>query len=197
MKRKADMTVDFNGVESGGSRAVPDDTYLVEVVSVEDKESGEGNPYLAWKWKIIEGPYKGTVLYDNTSLKTTALWRLKGLLECLGYTIDGKFALNLAEYKGKRVHVETGTEQYQGKDKSRITGFLFNNAKSAAASGGTTKPKIAIGTEVSFNFEGDEMTGTIEAVDGKKVSVKVMTGDGAEVWEMELSEVKVINKTEA
>ena len=37
-KKRSDVTVDFTDVESGG-RSVPDDNYLLEVVSVEEKES--------------------------------------------------------------------------------------------------------------------------------------------------------------
>ena len=105
-KRKADLNIDFSGVESK-SFAVPDGNYLMEVVSIEEKESSEGNAYLAWKWKIVDGEHKGTTLYDNTSLKSTALWRLKGLLQCLGLKVDGKLSLNLAELKGKRTWAST------------------------------------------------------------------------------------------
>ena len=59
MKKRADVTVDFTGIESGG-RAVADGNYVLEVISIEEKESSEGNPYLAWKWKVTDdGPYKG------------------------------------------------------------------------------------------------------------------------------------------
>ena len=196
MKRKTDLNIDFSGVESK-SFTVPDDNYLLEVVSVEEKESGEGNPYLAWKWKIVDGTHKGATIYDNTSLKSTALWRLKGLLECLGIKADGRLSLNLAELKGKRAWTSTTTEIYQGKAKSRISEFLRTppeGSSGARNGGGSSKPKITVGRRVNFVFEGDEMSGEVIEVEGKKISVQVEIDGGKEVWEMETSEVTLADE---
>lgn len=186
MVRKADLNIDFSGVESGG-RSVPEGTYLVEVVSVEEKESSEGNAYLAWKWKVAEGEYKGTTLYDNTSLKPTALWRLKGLLVAMGYQVEGKFGLNLAEYKGKRVTVNTTIETYQGKEKSRIAEFI----RGASTGGGTSSKPSLKGKTVTFEYEGESMSGKVIEAEGSKLKVKVEIDGESEVWEMDRSEVEV------
>lgn len=185
MKKRADISVDFSGVESGGGRAVPDGEYLIEVISIEEKESQEGNIYLAWKWKIVDGPYKGATLYDNTSLKPTALWRLKSLLECLGVDVpSGKLGLNLSEYKGKSLLAEVANETYQGKQKPRISSFLRGIAKATPASNGPKK-----GSAVTFDYEGEQMNGVITAVEGSKVIVQVEIDGAKEEWEMNSSDV--------
>ncbi len=184
-KKRSDVTVDFSGVESGG-RAVPDGEYLIECLSVEEKESQEGNAYLAWKWKVADGAYKGATVYDNTSLKPTALWRLKSLLECLGEEVDGKFGLNLGSYKGRTTLAVIANETYQGKQKPRITDFLRGipqTSKSETASG----PKK--GSKVTFEYEGAQMPGVVQGIEGGKVVVLVEVDGSPEEWELEISEV--------
>lgn len=187
MAKRADVTVDFSGVESGG-RSVPDGQYLTEVVSVEEKESQEGNMYLAWKWKVCDGPYKGAIIYDNTSLKPTALWRLKTLLECLGVDVsEGKMGLRLADYKGKTALVMVANEKYQGKDKPRITEFLRGVAASKSGPVSTLKK----GVTVSFDYEGEQMEGTVSSIEGDTVVVSVVVDGSSEEWELSQSELTV------
>ena len=186
-KKRTDCTVDFSGVESGG-RAVPDGEYLLEVVSIEEKESSEGNAYLAWKWKVSDGAYKGASIYDNTSLKSTALWRLKTLLECLGVEVaGGKMALNFKEYIGKTCLVMVANETYQGKQKPRIANFLRgvgkNTTSSAPADG------IKKGATVTFDYEGSQMSGEVTSTDGDKVVVLVEVDGDKEEWELDRSDV--------
>ena len=187
-RNRGDATVDFTGVETGG-RSVPDGQYLLEVVSVEEKESSEGNAYLAWKWKVAEGPLKGATIYDNTSLKPTALWRLKGLLECMGFEVDGKFALNFREYVGKQVMANVANEVYQGKSKPRIGEFLRDEAP--AASSGTSNP-FKKGTKVEFDNEGEPGKGVVVGVEGDKIIVEVEVDDSKEEWEMSADELTIV-----
>ena len=131
-RRSNAIEVDFNGVESGGSRSIPDGTYLVEVKKITQEEgSDSGEPYLAWQFKVVEGKYKGATLFDNTSLQPQALWKLKTLLECLGEEVpDSTMRLVLSDYIGRRVQVEVTNEEYNGKDRPRITGYLFEGGES-------------------------------------------------------------------
>lgn len=184
-KKRSDVTVDFTDVESGG-RSVPDDNYLLEVVSVEEKESQEGNQYLAWKWKVAEGTYKGVTVYDNTSLKPTALWRLKGLLEAMGEEVNGKFGLNLGSYKGNKVMCVVANETYQGKQKPRITDFLREAAPSAPAASSKGPKK---GAKVTFEYEGEEMSGIVASASGDVVVVEVEVNGSKEEWELAASDI--------
>lgn len=184
-KKRADVTIDFNGVESGG-RSVPDGEYLMEVLSVEEKETNAGDStYLAWKWKVVDGAYKGATIYDNTSLKATALWRLKSLLECLGVEASGKLSLNFSELRGKRLRAEVANETYQGKQKPRIAAFLreIDTAPAAPADG------INVGAQVSFEYEGSQMSAKVTSMDGSKVVVLVEMGGEREEWELDRSDL--------
>jgi hypothetical protein len=187
MKKRGGVSVDFSGVESGG-RSVPEDDYVATVTSIEEKESSEGNPYLAWKWKIAEGPYKGVTIYDNTSLKSTALWRLKTLLECLGVDVtDGKMSLDLKEYIGKTCGIKVTNETYQGKERPRITEFL--RSVSSASVGSSESSKFKKGQKVTFQYEEEEMEGTVSALSGDKVVVLVEIDGEKEEWELDSADL--------
>lgn len=127
--QKKGRKLDFTGVETGG-KAVPDGNYLAEVVSVEEKEGNEsGEPYLAWKWKILEGPGKGATVYDNTSLQPQALWRLRGMLESMGFDVpDGAMDFDEQDCIGEQCILEITNEKYNGKDKPRVSGFMNNDS---------------------------------------------------------------------
>ena len=180
-RKRADVTVDFSGVEGGG-RDLPNGTYTLEIVNVEEKESSEGNPYLAWKWKVANGTYKGTAVWDNTSLQPKALWRLKNLLDCLGVdTTQGKTGINFGELKGMVCAVKIENETYQGKQKPRIADFLREVVSNDAPSA----PSLRKGTKVNFQSEGDDYTGEILSISGKTAIVKVED----EEWEIPLNEL--------
>lgn len=186
-KRRGGIQVDFSGVESGTSRPVPDGNYPLECVSVEEKESRDGNPYLAWKWKVDGGPSKGATIYDNTSLQPQALWRLKGLLECMGVKADGKMALDTATYKGKKVWAEVANETYQGKEKPRIANFLMSDPGGP----GEESPAKSLkkGTRVTFEFEGDILEGQVVSLEKDKVIVSTEIDGATEEWELSYSDV--------
>lgn len=205
---KKGVTVDFSGVESGGGRAVDDGEYLAEVTSVSEEESSEGNPYLGWKWKIIEaGDAKGATIYDNTSLQPQALWRLKGLLEVLGFDIpDSAMTIDLKGLVGKKAKLEITNEEYRGKQKPRVT--AFNGASEAAASKAKSKlkpgegdepddedededdsPKFKKGQKVSFKDEdGTRYKGVVVSVEGDTATVKVDDDE----YEVETDQLKTL-----
>lgn len=201
------VRVDFSGVDTSSGREVPDGQYLLAVESVEEKESSEGNPYLAWTYKVAEGDVKGAKVWDNTSLQPQALWRLAKLLRCLGVDeIEGEMDLDLGSYIGRQVHAEILNETYQGKRKPRVTDFLSTEAgaeeeaeeeveeeeeevakpvakkKVAKAAG----PKLKVGSKVKFtDDEGDVQKGVLTEIDGDTAKIDVK----GEEWEVDASEV--------
>lgn len=188
----AKRTIDFTGVESGGGRLVPEGEVELEVVSVEEKESKDKNPYWAWKWKVFDGEYKGSIVYDNTSLQPQALWRLKGLLEAMGIKVgDGKETLDISSFKKKRVMAEIGHETYQGKDKARIIGFIMPTLASA------TPGKFKKGDKVTFSFDGTDMAGVIQSCTASKAVVEVTVDDGQEEWELDVADLNAASKSKA
>ena len=191
MAKRNGISINLAGVEAGG-RKVPEGEYIVEVTSFEEKESSNGNPGLSWKWKVVEGDYKGATIWDNTSLLPQALWRLKNLLDCLGIDTSGEVNLVAKEILGKRALVEISIETYQGKERSRITQFLKGVGGSGTSR--STPAPVAYppkGSKVTFDFEGSPMDGVVTSNDGKKAIVLVEVDGGKEEWELSPSELTV------
>lgn len=186
-KASSKISVDFSGVESGGGRKIPDGEYLLKVVEVEVKEAQSGGQYLAFKYKVANGPFAGATVWDNTSLKPQALWRLRTLLECFGMNPgDGKMDLDLPKMVGKTVFVEIANETYQGKEKPRVANLIAGGQEtpkaSEAPSSGTS---FKVGDTVTFSSDGVDYSGKLLQVTGNTCRVEV---DGDE-WEIELSEL--------
>ena len=180
------VSVDFSGVESGGGRALPDGEYLLKVVEVEVKDAQNGGQYLAFKYKVANGPMSGAMVWDNTSLKPQALWRLRSLLECFNMSpSDGKMDLDLAKMVGKTVFVEVANEEYQGKKKPRIANLIAGGAPNTPAAA-PAPAGIRVHDEVKFASDGDEYSGKVLGISGNTARVEV---DGDE-WEIELTELK-------
>lgn len=214
LKKKKGRSLDFTGVETGG-KAVPDGNWLAEVVSVEEKEGSEsGEPYLKWKWKVKEGPGKGGAVYDNTSLQPQALWKLRGLLESLGFDVpDGAMDFDESDAVGEEAILEIVNEQYNKKDQPRVVSYLSTEGAKAANKDDAddtdddqekdddqadTKPtskkkkggsKIKVGSKVKFTDEDDNViTGVVTAIDGDDVTIEDKKG---EEWEVEASELEI------
>lgn len=119
------VTVDMEGVESGG-RTCPDGTYVATITEVEEKTSKtSGEPMLVAKWKITDRAAKGVSLFDNLSLQPQALWRLKSLLEGLEIEVpDSTLDLDLDELVDTECRIVVENETYEGKQRPRITGYL-------------------------------------------------------------------------
>ena len=178
--------VDFSGVESGGGRALPDGEYLLKVVEVEVKDAQNGGQYLAFKYKVANGPMSGAMVWDNTSLKPQALWRLRSLLECFNMSpSDGKMDLDLAKMVGKTVFVEVANEEYQGKKKPRIANLIAGGAPNTPAAA-PAPAGIRVHDEVKFASGGDEYSGKVLGISGNTARVEV----GGDEWEIELTELK-------
>ena len=125
-KAKRTINVDFTGVEAGGV-VLPEGNYEVKVVEVESKTSdNSGNEYLSWEFQVVSPEkHKGKKLYHNSSLTPQSLWSLRGLLEQLGVeTPDEPTELDLDDLIDRTVGAEVQHEDYNGKNKARITQFF-------------------------------------------------------------------------
>lgn len=211
-KKRQFVSVDFTGVESGGM-AIPDGEYIAEATEISEEESSEGKAYLAWKYRVVEGPSKGGVIYDNTSLQPQSLWRLKGLLTAMGIDVpDGPAKLDLGEYIGRRLQLQITNENYQGKEKPRVTGFSpIASAKTTTVDDDaddddddddsdadeapppksvrrkkSAAPSFEVGDKVKFDNDGEVVKGKIVSITGDVASLRTTSGDE---WEVEFSEL--------
>jgi len=122
--KKKGISIDFEGVESGGSRIIPDGTYQGIVHKCEAEESSSENQMLAFRWKISGGKYKGATVFDNCVLLPQSLWRLRSMLEACGLEVpDGAMDIDPDDLVDLECTLEITNEEYNGKDRPRITGF--------------------------------------------------------------------------
>lgn len=123
--RKGGATVNFSGVESGG-RKCPDGEYQAEIVSAELEESKAGNDMIVIKWKITDGKFKGTTIFDQCSLVPQALWKLKTLLEAVGIDPqeeDVEASEYASELMEKTATILVTNETYEGEQRPKVTGY--------------------------------------------------------------------------
>lgn len=114
------VNLNMKDVSVGG--VIPEGEYIVTVDEVSAEESQQGNQYLKWVFKVIDGPQKNSKIYHNTSLLPQSLFNLKNLLIALGVPVPDKaFQLNLDECEGCNCGVTVTHETYDGKKRSRVT----------------------------------------------------------------------------
>lgn len=125
---KKGIKLNFDGVETG-YKAIPEGTYEVRVKEIETGTSQAGAPKLDFKFEIISGKNKGSILFYTCSLQPQALFKLKVVLEALGYEIpDGNFNLDVDELVDLECSVEVAHETYEGKKRARIVEFLSSDS---------------------------------------------------------------------
>lgn len=118
----AKRVVNLNMKDVSVSGVIPEGEYIVTVDEVSVEESQQGNQYLKWVFKVIDGPQKNSKIYHNTSLLPQSLFNLKNLLIALGVPVPDKaFQLNLDECEGCNCGVTVTHETYDGKKRSRVT----------------------------------------------------------------------------
>lgn len=121
--KRRSISVDMEGVESGG-KIVPDGYYPAKIEEVKEGESKAENPMLNLKWRITGGKAKGALVYDHISLTPQALWKLKGLLECLEIEVpDGQLDLDLSELEDAECTIEVTNETFEGKKRPKVTNY--------------------------------------------------------------------------
>lgn len=114
------VNLNMKDVSVGG--VIPEGEYIVTVDEVSVEESQQGNQYLKWVFKVLDGKQKGSKIYHNTSLLPQSLFNLKNLLIALGVPVPDKaFQLNLDECEGCNCGVTIDHETYDGKKRPRVT----------------------------------------------------------------------------
>lgn len=114
------LNLNMKDVSVGG--VIPEGEYAVTVDEVSVEESQQGNQYLKWVFKVLDGKQKGSKIYHNTSLLPQSLFNLKNLLIALGVPVPDKaFQLNLDDCEGCNCGVTIAHETYDGKKRSRVT----------------------------------------------------------------------------
>lgn len=123
--KKRIISVDFSNVdESGGSFRIPEGSYRMKVVSVEEETSSNDNDMLSWKFEGVEGKAKGKLFWYHTVLNEQSLWNLRGLLQAFGDEVPLEPQdLDLDEMIGKELIGIVTDETYRSKISSKMTDF--------------------------------------------------------------------------
>lgn len=130
-ENKRVVTVDFEGVESGGGRVrVPEGDYGLKIAKVVNKVGTDSKkPYLSIDFKLTKGDKKGvgkTLTGHSCSLQKQSLWNLRNLLESCGKQVPSKAVkLDLDKMIGWECAGTVIDDQpYEGKIKSIISAFF-------------------------------------------------------------------------
>lgn len=123
-KKKGNVvSLDFTGVKN--FKTIPEGSYIVEVVSIEQGTSSNDNPTLNWEFEVAEGSNKGSKLWYTTTLTPDSMWKTREVLDALGQEIpDGEMDCDLDELVGTQCGVNVFHEEYEGKKKAKISDFI-------------------------------------------------------------------------
>lgn len=92
------LDIDFKDVPDAGGPSLPAGTYEAKVFNVEvdsDTKDGVDRTFIAIQFVIAEGPFEGTQTRKERIYIPNANFRLKQLLNCLGY--DTKLRHNVRQ----------------------------------------------------------------------------------------------------
>jgi hypothetical protein len=126
-KKSGSVTVSMKDVESGG-RTMPDGPAHARVVEAELGESSNGNEMFTLKLEVTRGKLKATV-FDHLVTTPNALWKLRSLLEAAGVEVpEGDMTISEEDLVDLEFDVEITNEEYEGKDRPKITAYLPEGA---------------------------------------------------------------------
>lgn len=184
------IKVDFTGVSTeGGGRLLPEEQFKFEVKEVEqDVGQDSGEPYLKFTFEVAEGEMEGTKAWDNMSLQSQSLWKLRGFMEAAGVeTVDGEMDIDPDEFVGLIVLGNVIHDEYKGKPKHKIDSYepVEDTTPAETPKGGAKKRRTAEpeeettesdwkkGQKVTFMDGKKKLKGTIAKIDGDKVDIMV------------------------
>lgn len=147
------QTINFADVDS--FEPMPgNEWYGVEIDKVEVRENKNGDAlYLNWELIVVDGDYENRRLWMMTSLKETALFRLKQVFEELGVLEDNEMEIEYdddveptsksgprllyPEVEGMEASVYIKNEMYEGREQNRVTEIRSEKPKSKKRSRST------------------------------------------------------------
>lgn len=132
----------------GNFALIPEGEYHVVVKKVEEVESSGGNPMVKVRLMILdEGEYLGKLIFDQIVFCDSMKGRNKHILKVLEQPYEEAkgeegFEIDPDEWIGKKARVAVIHEEYQGKDKAKVSQYLYKSeeAEKAAHDKGSAKP---------------------------------------------------------
>ncbi|WP_026487663.1 DUF669 domain-containing protein [Caldanaerobius polysaccharolyticus] len=119
------LLLDFTNVNIDEPTPVPAGVYdaVVDASRIELRNSQAGNEVLSVPFVIQNHPeYSGRVVFENYALTDKAKWKLGQLLKAVGLldSDNPKFVLDTDSLHNKRVRIQVGIEDYNGRQRNRV-----------------------------------------------------------------------------
>lgn len=112
-----------NWDEIAKAEVIPPGQYATRIDKVTEKMSQNKNQYWFVEFTITEEPLVGRKVFGNFMLDVQSLWKLRQLLEALGWDVSGLADINSDELIGQEVGVVVDNETYEGQLRSRVKSF--------------------------------------------------------------------------
>lgn len=115
-----------NWDEVAASEEIAEGAYPARIDNVEERESKTkpGTYYWNMELTMLEEPHTGRKVWDIFSLQPRALWKLRNLCETLDIDLEGRDDLDTEELVGQEIGVNIVPETYEGKIRTKITGYF-------------------------------------------------------------------------
>lgn len=115
-----EFAVDLTDVESSG--LMPDGTYRVKCVNVEQSVSKGGNPMFVWDFEVVGGTaYDGRMLKVFTAITPAAMWKVAETVQALGIGQTGSVVkFKRSDVIGKECGAVVEETEYNGNKRSQI-----------------------------------------------------------------------------
>jgi hypothetical protein len=138
------LELDLTGVEAWeGGAILPPGTYTVEVDDAKEGTSTGGHPQLELQLRAIGGDQAGGEIRDWIIVTPQSAGRVKQMLSALEVAgLDGKVRFEASDLVGKRCKIVVRTEQYDGKDRSRVKAYETLGGEPAGATTGNSAPSV-------------------------------------------------------
>lgn len=115
-----DFEVDLTNVSSGAS--IPDGTYKVTCLDIEQTVSKGGNPMFVWTFEVSEGQYAGFQSKVFTAITPAAMWKVAETVQALGVGQTGSVVkFKRTDVLNKSCGALIEKTEYNGQERSQIT----------------------------------------------------------------------------
>jgi len=100
--------------------------YSARIDKIEEMQSKtpDHKDYWAVTFTITQEPFIGRKVWANIMLQANSLWKLRQLAEACGIDMAGKQDFDSEELLGQEVGVAVVTENYEGRDRSKVQSFF-------------------------------------------------------------------------
>lgn len=113
--------VDLNDVEISGF-TIPDGTYRIKCIDVEQSVSKGGNPMFVWSFEVSDGPHQGFSLKSFTAITPAAMWKVAETVIALGIgQVGTTVKFKRSDVIGKECGALIEQTEYNGNTRSQIS----------------------------------------------------------------------------